>query len=206
MIYKDSTCTATQNTIASRHTRTMRLHHNIAISTSDHGHGKTTSCSMIILFTYQITMHCAWKLCERIMTTSRRTLRFIKDTEAMYCQEITASPACRRPACRHMLRNTSRPRTGKPSPHAPHGEFALLLIPNGPWKDIPCDYGVDLSLSNGYDAVLAFIDRLMKMAHVIPCMKDATASDFDRMFLDYVVHLHGLRDLIVSDNGVIHKY
>jgi hypothetical protein len=92
---------------------------------------------------------------------------------------------------------------GKTPRHLPHGELAPLPAPTGPWKGITCDFVVDLPVSHGYDSVLVFIDRLTKMSHFIPCNKTATAPDFARMFLDYVVRIHGLPDSIVSDRGSI---
>jgi len=92
---------------------------------------------------------------------------------------------------------------GKARRHAPHGELAPLPVPAGPWKGISCDFIVDLPLSHGKDALLVFIDRLTKMCHLIACAKTTTAPEFARMYLDYVVRLHGLPDSIVSDRGGI---
>ena len=92
---------------------------------------------------------------------------------------------------------------GKASRHAPHGELAPLPVPVGPWKGISCDFVVDLPVSHGYDSVLVFIDRFTKMCHLIPCTKTAAAPDFARLYMDYIVRLHGLPDSIVSDRGAI---
>ena len=92
---------------------------------------------------------------------------------------------------------------GKAPRHLPHGELAPLPAPAGPWKGISCDFIVDLPKSHGYDSILVFIDRLTKMSHLIPCTKTATAPDFARMYMDYIIRLHGLPDSIVSDRGAI---
>ena len=92
---------------------------------------------------------------------------------------------------------------GKAPRHRPHGELAPLPIPTGPWKGISCDFIVDLPMSNGYDAILVFIDRFTKMGHFIPCTKTASSTDFARMYRDYVVRLHGFPDSIVLDRRAI---
>src|SRR5436190_438213 len=91
----------------------------------------------------------------------------------------------------------------KPSRHMKHGELLPLRIPSGPWKGLSCDYIVDLPLSNGFDALLVFIDRFTKMVHLIPCNKTADAPLFARMFLDHIIRLHGIPDSLVSDRGSI---
>jgi hypothetical protein len=92
---------------------------------------------------------------------------------------------------------------GKPPRHQKHGELAPLPAPSQPWKSITCDFITDLPPSNGYDALLVFVDRLTKMAHFAPCLKTADAPEFARLFLDYIVKLHGVPQSIVSDRGSI---
>ena len=91
----------------------------------------------------------------------------------------------------------------KPSRHAKHGELAPLPAPTGPWNSLSCDFIVDLPLSNGFDSILVFVDRLTKMAHFIPCHKTTDAPGFARMYLDNVIRLHGISQSLVSDRGSI---
>ena len=91
----------------------------------------------------------------------------------------------------------------KHSRHMKYGELLPLPVPSKPWKGITCDFIVDLPPSNGYDALLVFVDRLTKMIHLIPCNKASDAPQFARMFLDHIVRLHGLPESIVSDRGAI---
>jgi hypothetical protein len=91
----------------------------------------------------------------------------------------------------------------KPSRHMPHGELAPLPVPEAPWKSISCDFITDLPLSHGYDAILVFVDRFSKMTHIVPCNKVTDAPAFARLFLDYVVRLHGVPTSLVSDRGSI---
>jgi Reverse transcriptase (RNA-dependent DNA polymerase)/RNase H-like domain found in reverse transcriptase/Integrase zinc binding domain/Chromo (CHRromatin Organisation MOdifier) domain/gag-polyprotein putative aspartyl protease len=92
---------------------------------------------------------------------------------------------------------------GKASRHLKHGELAPLPVPSGPWKGISCDFITDLPPSHGYDSIFVVVDRLTKMSHLVPCLKTTTAPQFARMFLDYVIRLHGIPDSIVSDRGSI---
>jgi len=45
------------------------------------------------------------------------------------------------------------------------------------------DFITDLLVSEGADAILIVIDRLTKMADLIPCTKDLDAKQFQEMFL-----------------------
>jgi hypothetical protein len=92
---------------------------------------------------------------------------------------------------------------GKPSRHPRHGELAPLPAPSGPWKSVSCDFIVDLPISNGFDSILVFVDRLTKMTHLVPCHKTTDAPEFARMFLDNVIRLHGIPQSLVSDRGSI---
>ena len=91
----------------------------------------------------------------------------------------------------------------KPSRHLHHGELASLPVPTSPWKGLSCDLITDLPISNGYDSILVFVDRMSKMSHFIPCTKTMSAPDFAKLFVSQIVRLHGLPDSIVSDHGSI---
>ena len=143
-------------------------------------------------------MHCAWRLCACIMTMQWLNI-IIQPRHLSYCHGTTISLTCQA-MLRSMYINIYHIcARGKASRHTPHGELALSPVSTGLWKGISCDYIVDLPVSHGYDIILVFIDRFMKMSHFILCMKIAIASDFARMF----VRLCGLLDSIISDRGVI---
>jgi hypothetical protein len=92
---------------------------------------------------------------------------------------------------------------GKPSRHLKHRELMPLPVPPAPWKGIACDFVTDLSVSNGHDSLLVFVNYFTKMCHVISCNKTTDAPQFACMFLDHVVCLHSLPDSLVSDRGSI---
>jgi len=83
--------------------------------------------------------------------------------------------------------------------HAPYGLMKPNEAPDRPWKSISMDFITDLPLSEGADAILIVIDRLTKMAHLIPCTKDMDARQFQEMLLREIFQLHGLpRDIITG--------
>ncbi|CAI7778016.1 unnamed protein product [Closterium sp. NIES-54] len=51
----------------------------------------------------------------------------------------------------------------------------------------------------GNDAVMAVVDRLMKMAHFSACKKSISAEEIARLFIAGVVRLHGIPAAIISD-------
>jgi len=81
--------------------------------------------------------------------------------------------------------------------------LASLPVPTSLWKGLSCDFITDLPVSNGKDSILVFVDRMTKMSHFIPCLKSTSAPEFARLFISYIVKLHGLPDSIVSDRGSI---
>jgi hypothetical protein len=61
------------------------------------------------------------------------------------------------------------------------------------------DFIVDLPVSSGFDSILVIVDRLTKMAHFIPTVKEVTAEDVATLFLKHILPQHGLPEEIVSD-------
>lgn len=59
----------------------------------------------------------------------------------------------------------------KSSWYMKHDEFLSLSILSDLWKEISCDYIIDLSLSNDFDILLIFIDWFIKMIYLIPYNK-----------------------------------
>jgi len=86
--------------------------------------------------------------------------------------------------------------------HAPYGLMKPNEAPDRPWKSISVDFITDLPLSEGADAVL-IIDRLTKMAHLIPCTKDLDARQFQETFIKEIFRLYGLPRDIITDRGSI---
>ena len=87
--------------------------------------------------------------------------------------------------------------------HTPYGLMKPNEAPDRLWKSISMDFITDLPLSEGEDAILIVIDRLTKMAHLIPCTKDMDAKQFQEMFLREIFRLHGLPRDIITHRGLI---
>jgi len=64
------------------------------------------------------------------------------------------------------------------------------------------DFISGLPKSNGFDTVLTVTDRLSKMVHLIPTVKNASATDVANLFLRHVIRHHGIPQSIVSDRDV----
>jgi RNase H-like domain found in reverse transcriptase/Integrase zinc binding domain/Chromo (CHRromatin Organisation MOdifier) domain len=90
-------------------------------------------------------------------------------------------------------------RRAKPVRHSPFGLLQPLPVPSERWTDISMDFITDLPLSQGYDCLLVFKDRLTKMAHLVPTLKSASAEDVAQLYLSHIFRLHGLPLSIVSD-------
>ena len=62
------------------------------------------------------------------------------------------------------------------------------------------DFVVSLpSTDDGYDCIFVVVDRLSKMAHLIPTRSTASAADTARLFFVNIFRLHGLPSEIITD-------
>jgi len=87
--------------------------------------------------------------------------------------------------------------------HAPYRFLQPKEAPDRPWKSIAMDFITVLPKSEGYDTILVVIDRLTKMSHFIPCLKDLDARQFVNLFMKEIVRLHGLPHNIITDRGTL---
>lgn len=63
------------------------------------------------------------------------------------------------------------------------------------------DFITDLPLVNGKDSILVVVDRFTKMAHFTPYSKSITTEEAAQLVLDWIIHLHGLPNEIMSDKS-----
>ena len=83
----------------------------------------------------------------------------------------------------------------------PLGGLTPLQLPQGKWSSVSVDFITDLpeTASTKYTSICVFVDRLTKMVHLAPTVKDLTAEGFAQLFVENVVRLHGMPAEIVSD-------
>ena len=98
-------------------------------------------------------------------------------------------------------RNCHTCRRIKTSQEAKQGVLKPLPIPDRAWQDLSMDFITHLPESNGFDAILAVVDRLTKMKHFVACNGTCDAEEVARLFTKHVWKLHGLPTTIISDRG-----
>ena len=79
------------------------------------------------------------------------------------------------------------------------GDLQPILVPKRAWQHITTDLVTDLPESEGKTTIAIFVDRSMKMTHIVPCTKEVTATQCARLFVCNVFRLHGMPEVIISD-------
>jgi len=99
------------------------------------------------------------------------------------------------------IQNCERCHGTKVVRQAPYRLLQSNDAPHQPWRSIAMDCITDLPKSNAYDTILVVIDRLTKMNHFLPCLKDLDTRQLAPLFMKGIVRLHGLTQDIISDRG-----
>lgn len=98
------------------------------------------------------------------------------------------------------IRSCDACQTSKPSGQPPFGLQQPLPVPTRPWESVSMDLITQLPHStDGFDAIVVFVDRLTKMVHFVPSHSNVSSVQIARLFFDNVFRLHGLPTNIVSD-------
>ena len=79
------------------------------------------------------------------------------------------------------------------------GLLQPLEIPSRKWDHVTMDLVTDLPESNGFTAIIVFVGKLTKMVHLAGCKMEVTAMEYAQIFVDNVFWLHGLPEVIISD-------
>ena len=68
------------------------------------------------------------------------------------------------------------------------------------WEHVTIDFVTHLPwTSRGHDVVWVIVDRLTKSAHFLVVQMTFTLEEFDRLYIQEIVRLHGVQVSIVSD-------
>ena len=54
-------------------------------------------------------------------------------------------------------------------------------------------------VTGGFDSIFVLVDKLTKVAHLIPIKTTSTAADIVHLFVKEIVRLHGIPTRIISD-------
>lgn len=82
----------------------------------------------------------------------------------------------------------------------PMGQLQPLPIPDEKWSTITMDLITKLpKTKTGLDAIVVFVDKLTKMVHYAPTHSTVKAPELAKIFIERVVRLHGVPQVIVSD-------
>ena len=105
---------------------------------------------------------------------------------------------------RQYIRNCHVCSQAKPA-HDHQGELLSLPVPQQRWQDLAMDFITDLPKSrdacfSGSKHIWVITDHLTKERHFVPCA-EMTTLHLVWMFIQFVVHTHGLPRSIVSDRG-----
>ena len=74
-----------------------------------------------------------------------------------------------------------------------------LPIPDQPWQSVRLDFMGPLPKSKGYDYLLVIINRFTSQVHLIPTTTHAMAKAVAWLFFTEIVRLHGMLELIISN-------
>ena len=66
------------------------------------------------------------------------------------------------------------------------GLLQPLEIPSRKWVHITMDLITDLPESNGFMAIIVFVDKLTKMVHLAGCKKKISTMEYAQIFVDNV--------------------
>jgi hypothetical protein len=82
------------------------------------------------------------------------------------------------------------------------GTLRPLPIPSWKWEDICMDFIVGLpNTSRHHDSIWVIVDRLTKITHFLPMHTTHKTEKYAEIYIDQIVHLHGIPRTIVSDRG-----
>jgi hypothetical protein len=89
----------------------------------------------------------------------------------------------------------------------PAGLLQPLPIPEWKWDNVGMDFITGLPRTkSGYDSIWVVVDRLTKVAHFIPVKTTYTSARLAKIYMNWILCLHGVPKSIVSDRGTQFTY
>ena len=80
------------------------------------------------------------------------------------------------------------------------GKLQPLDIPQIKWECISMDLITALpTVARNFDSIFVVVNRLTKVAHLIPTRTNASTSDIAQLFVKEIARLHGILATIISD-------
>lgn len=75
-----------------------------------------------------------------------------------------------------------------------------LSILEWKWDHVTIDFVTDLPQSaKGHNGIWVIVDRLTKSAHFLPVKMNSTLNYFAKLYVEWVIRLHGISISIVTD-------
>ena len=85
----------------------------------------------------------------------------------------------------------------------PVGLLQPLPMPEWKWDKLGMDFITVLPMTrSGYDSIWVVVDRLTKVAHVIPLKTTYTSAKLAKIYMTRIVCLHGVLRIIVLSSGI----
>jgi hypothetical protein len=82
------------------------------------------------------------------------------------------------------------------------GTLQPLPIPSWKWEELSMDFIVGLpNTSQRHDSNWVMVDMLTKTTHFLPVHTTHRAEKYAEIYINQIVHLHGIPRTIVSDRG-----
>jgi transposase InsO family protein len=75
-------------------------------------------------------------------------------------------------------------------------------VPERKWEEIAMDFTVGSpGTKSGYDSIWVIVDRLIRVAHIIPVRTTYSGPQLAKLYMSRIVCLHGVPKKIMSDRG-----
>lgn len=82
----------------------------------------------------------------------------------------------------------------------PSGLMQPLIIPEWKWDHVTMDFVTNLPQSTkGHNGIWVIVDRLTKSTHFLPVKMNSTINYFAKLYVEWIIRLHGIPMSIVSD-------